>query len=440
MVDMRLEARRRLSAASPTVQGGGPERLSPDSSGRGWDVFVGVAVALVACSNLVQGIWISALPWLNLTQLGFVAVVPAALVGLTQRIPLRALVAMLLLLASITLGFIEPATSSSASSKRVALLIAVVFVLVASALAMSRRLRVTAFFTTVVVLASVVVLAQLFLPDPLALLTGRRTPMGLNSIGAARLVGAAIIIAVAAWLNTRVGARKILLTLLIVPLSASLLLAGSRGAVLGVAVALLILIFGQPGIRTRTRIAVTLLLAAGGIGILRFLQESGSRLASTAGSGRWQLYRDSVEVAVTHPWGVGWGNFYRYVQLSAAAGQQGEDLYAHNIFLEFWIETGAVGSILFTIFLLVTFRAALRRPISPANLILIALSADLLVGAMLSSDIIGNRMMWATLGALLASTGLARQEEPIDAPTRSGRVPRRQDVSHGQRHRARLAT
>jgi O-antigen ligase len=366
------------------------------------DALVGMVFGLLAGSNLVQGVWISELPWLNLTTLSFALAVPATLFAITRSLPLSALFALLLLIGSLSLGFVQVGVGASAEHKRIGIVFAVVFVTTAAILTLTNRRRLIVFFGTVTLLGLVVVASQFLLPDPAFLSTGRRTPLGLNSIGAGRVIGAGFILVIAA-LTAPCSRRRVLpLILLSLPLGFGLVLTGSRGPVAGVAAAVLFLLWRHPRLRLRLKVALTGLLLTLGYLAYSALLAAGARAVSSVGTGRSRLYADAVDVAIAHPAGIGWGNFYRYVQYLPGASEQGEPLYAHNIFLEFWIEAGVAGALLFVAFLAVVASRALRQTETPLGSALGALALSLLVGALFSSDIIGNRMMWVVFGAILA--------------------------------------
>jgi O-antigen ligase len=365
------------------------------------DVLVGVVFGLLAGSNLVQGVWISKLPWLNLTTLSFALALPATLFAITRSLSRSALAALLLLICSLSLGFTHAAVGAAAEHKRIAIVFAVVFVSIGAMLTLTNRRRLIVFFGTVTLLGLAVVASQFLLPDPAFLSTGRRTPLGLNSIGAGRVIGAGLVLVIAALTASGNRRRVLPLVLLALPLGFGLLLAGSRGPVAGTAAALLFLLWRHPRLRLRLKVGLTGLFLVLGYLAYSALLAAGARAVSGGGSGRSRMYADAIDVAIAHPAGIGWGNFYRYVPYIPSPSERGEPLYAHNIFLEFWIESGIAGALLFVVFLAVVGSRALRQT-TPLGSALGALALSLLVGALLSSDIIGNRMMWVAFGAILA--------------------------------------
>lgn len=378
----------------------GPRQPEPS---RG-DAMIGIIFAILAGSNLVQGSWSQDLPWLNLTAASFVLAVPLTLASLRHRIALRSMVALLILTMALTLGYIQPAMHQAASEKRVSLIITVLLVTVATLVCLTNERRLAWFFGTVVALGVLVGFGQVLAPDPTFLATGRRTPVGLNSIGAGRALGAGLIVSFTSALQYRPPVRNAVIVLVCLPLGSGIVLSGSRGPLLGVAVALGFVLLRHPGLKPSRKPFLAILGGAAAYAGYRLLASFGSRITDTTDSGRGVLYSHAVRIALEHPWGIGWGNFSRYAGNTLSNAGQSNDLYAHNVILEFWIEAGAIGGVLFVIFALIVLIKALRiARTSPSGLTLSALAVSLFVGALLSSNIIGDRMMWVSSAAILGT-------------------------------------
>ena len=352
----RADAQRAAATAEASVSAAASTQEAEDvpstAFSRSLDRAVGVVFGLVAGSNLVQGIWIEETPWLDLTAAGFLLAIPATLLSLRHRVPLRGLLAIMLLLAALSLGYLEPALSANAEQKRTNLVLGVVLVTVSSFLCLYNRRRVKAFLTTLILLALVVVAGQVLLPDALAVSTGRRAPLGLNAIGAGRAIGAALVVVLAFALSPKKPRHARLLFVLAPVLAVSLFAAGSRGPIVGVLAATLVLICLHPHLRWSRKFLLLAPLSVATFVAYRESQAAGSRLTSLTTSGRQDLYAQAVRIAVENPAGVGWGNFFGYVPGGLLRSEPGHNLYAHNIILEFWAETGAVGVVLFLLFLL----------------------------------------------------------------------------------------
>ncbi|GAA1432564.1 hypothetical protein GCM10009616_22330 [Microlunatus lacustris] len=370
---------------------------------QGWgDAAVGVVFGLLAASNLVQGIWLRAVPWLDLTTASFAVALPVALLGVLRRTTIQQIGVVLLLFAALILGYLTPALTANAENKRINLLLGVAFVFVASFLSLTNARRLRAFLVTIAALALPVVIGQALLADPAALMTGRRTPVGVNAIGAGRELGSALILLLALLGSGHRRYRSVLVLLALV-LGAGLYLAGSRGPVAGVLAALVVLILTHPTWRRRTQVALLAALLLLGALIYSRSTLTSSRLADATSSGRREIYASALRIAGERPMGIGWGNFARFAPAEQLRTAQGDNLYVHNIVLEFWIEAGIAGALAFSFFLIVIVIRALRAAsISPLRYALSALTVNLLVGAMLSSDVVGNRMLWVVLAAVLA--------------------------------------
>jgi O-antigen ligase len=379
------------------------------------DVFVGLVFGTVAASNLVQGSWILRVPWLNLTLISLALAVPIIFFAMSRRLMVSSFVALLVALASISFGFIQPPASLSAHDKRVGLLITVAFILVASTLVLTTKRRLVAFCVAVVALGLIAVAGQYLSPDVIMLATGRRTPEGVNPIGAGRLIASALVIVGTAATLRSTRRQLIPLTVLAVPLIVGLVATGSRGPSLGVCIAALFVISMHPKLHLRGKALLTMCAIGAMYLTYRIIENAGWRLAIESGSGRSELYTEALSIAIRYPLGVGWGNFFRYARPSTATSQLGEGLYAHNIVLEFWIESGVVGTALLGLLLAIVSAKAVRQTRSKIGLILAALALSLLVGAMLSSNVVGNRMMWVTFGAILAGAALPRPVTVVSA-------------------------
>lgn len=386
----------------------------PPRSGGAPDAAVGIVFGALAGSNLVQGSWINDLPWFNLTAAAFILAVPITITALKGRSTTGAALLGLLLMAALTLGYLEPALSSAAAAKRSNLLLGVAFVFLASYLSLQSPQRVRWFFITVISLAVPVVVGQAVRPDPLALTTGRLTPVGLNAIGAGRASGAALVLVLTLLVSPRTTRRRLLLVVLAIVFGVSLYLAGSRGPVVGVLIAITFIVWLHPSLHRVPKIAMLSTLGLITVVAYRGWVSSNVRLASLSTSGRDDLYAQALSIALEHPLGIGWGNFNRFASAGLLRADRGENLYAHNIVLEFWIEAGVLGALAFVTFAAAILVKAVNGSAKPgAGLAWAALLVFLITGAMLSSDVIGNRMLWVVFGAVLAAQARAEDSDPF---------------------------
>jgi O-antigen ligase len=376
------------------------------------DVSVGIVFGALAGSNLVQGAWLEYYPWLNLTTAAFVLALPISLAALRRPTSISGVLLTLLLTFALAVGYLAPALSASAGEKRINLGVGVAFVFIASYLSLTNPRRLKSFIVTLICLAIPVIVGQVLVPDPLALSTGRRTPVGLNAIGASRAVSSALILTLTMIVIPWKAKRRLPLVLLALVLAISIYLDGSRGPVVGALVATILIVFKHPTLRAFPKFAMFVTLGVLTALAYQISASTASRLGGATTSGRGELYRQTIAIAAGHPLGIGWGNFYRFAPAGLLGAGQGDNQYAHNIVLEFWIEAGVVGALAFSVFAITILVMALRGATGSATgLALAALLVSLLAGAMLSSDVIGNRMLWVVLGAVLAtrgSTGISR--------------------------------
>jgi O-antigen ligase len=212
------------------------------------------------------------------------------------------------------------------------------------------------------------------------------------------------IYAVLAWrtLGGRLWAAAILPILAV-----AMLAAGSRGPVLGFAVALVVLLALVAGHgRTRqqlSRIAIPVLIAIIFVPLLVPGSTVGRALSSIFGgasglstNGRANLWALAYSSFSGHPLlGVGTGSF--------AAFGTGE-FYPHNLLLEMGLELGVLGAIAAAWFIISSLRrllAAWRRSLGTDRLeaaVVTALFIAALISAMVSGAIQDNRELWLWAG------------------------------------------
>jgi O-antigen ligase len=128
----------------------------------------------------------------------------------------------------------------------------------------------------------------------------------------------------------------------------------------------------------------------------------GTRLLSIASTGRFDRWTQAVDVAWHHPLGVGLGNLYRHVEVTGSAVNQGIRQYPHNILLEAAAEGGWIALVALLYVLFVSGRLLWRDASDGVGRAAIALFAFAISNAMLSSDLVGNRLVWVSIGMALA--------------------------------------
>jgi O-antigen ligase len=225
-----------------------------------------------------------------------------------------------------------------------------------------------------------------------------------------RVCGPGALVALAGWLYARSRAARWLCLGLFLLLCFVLAIGGGRGPLLSTVFPLLIAI--GLGIRLTPReirywrtllsVLVLLLIAAGGLAL--YAATTGQRLPTfdrlqrvAEHNTRAQFYIQWAEVWPEAPLvGHGAGSWPLLV------GRPDQQNYPHNMFLELSVESGVVGLILFFAVVGVALRpASLERLRSdPQALCAMMLFANVLLNAMTTGDLPGNRAVFMMLGVL----------------------------------------
>lgn len=256
-------------------------------------------------------------------------------------------------------------------------------------------------------------LGTVLFPNRSALeLLGRLDIEGGTTIATSRALGAVAVLLLAVSLlqythnlvRVACAVFSILALLLMV-------LIGSRGPFISVAVAVLIVIL-TARMPTQRRIAGILISAVvvlvvyvyvgasntgGSLRILAFFTGDGSDAA------RARLYSIAITSIMDSPQGLGWSG---YAQLPGVM----RFTYPHNIILEILVEGGLLAGIAFCAYALVAL-LRLRRLETHYGLVFYSLALYWLLASQFSSDVNGNRITWASLAfgfSLFAANGQAK--------------------------------
>jgi hypothetical protein len=226
---------------------------------------------------------------------------------------------------------------------------------------------------------------------------------GMNPISLGRMAALGLVLAYMLW--ARGGRRGVALAAVagVVTVVAAVS-TGARGplvaAVLAVGVAFL------PGRRfsrvARWGVAAAAVVAAVGVGFV----------LSTASTGRDYLWARSLELAVQHPLGIGFGDLYGKFPLRWWQVSESSTLYSHNVLIEAAVEGGWLALAGLLLALVVSFRCLYRDATSLTGRAMLAVWVFAVVNASLSSDLVGNRLMWVMVGAGLAL--LASRDRAVD--------------------------
>ncbi|BAK37452.1 hypothetical protein MLP_44380 [Microlunatus phosphovorus NM-1] len=317
-------------------------------------------------------------------------------------------------------GMVAAPLNQYGTTKTVAIALALIMILAASAFRDPRR-------STLMTIALIYVLGLLTAAALMLFgqynIYGRLSLFELNPIGIGRVCALVPIISVG-WLllgRTRSLLRSGLhVAALLLALSAAVA-TGSRGplvaAIAGVGVIALV------AMRHRGSRVWAIILVGGIVVSVSYVVEhlprfpGLQRLELASDSGRVDLIQQSLAAFMTHPMGVGWGNLGQYVVGFSRPDRY--TFYPHNILIEMAVEGGVLAISGFLLLLITAFIRVLRstaRAIDrrladcedgPEDLIAPALVLALLtasvVNAQFSSDIVGNRLLWVMIGLALVS-------------------------------------
>lgn len=188
----------------------------------------------------------------------------------------------------------------------------------------------------------------------------------------------------------------------------ALLLSASRGPLFAMFLALFIAALPERSFKYRAVRRATICAITVGIVMFAFSfapESTQERIVnfSTGNSTttRLDLYRGAAHLASVNPQGIGWGQF--------GSTMQQPETYPHNVFLEVLVEAGWVP--LFVLVVWIGF--ALKR--ARSDQLLLSCLLFMLLNALVSGDINGNRVLWSfvalaylpTHGAIIRSSGKA---------------------------------
>ena len=249
---------------------------------------------------------------------------------------------------------------------------------------------------------------------------GRVSLFGLNPIGVARLTGLFVVLALSMVLLgfPRKPYQRVVLLALIPFAILATISTGSRGPLLASGVAILTTVLVVM-MRRRARPGLVFLVTAVSGATAILIVSSGAagldRVAQGSDSGRWGLFGSTFQLVLANPLGIGWGNLAGYLPDYAAI--DGFTLYPHNFFLELAVEGGIIALVGGTCLLFVVFRRlwqSARLGRSAVAPLVLAFLVYGVVNSLLSSDIVGNRMMWLAIGLGLVQFGTSSKGEGAD--------------------------
>ncbi|MEY8579101.1 O-antigen ligase family protein [Corynebacteriaceae bacterium 6-324] len=311
---------------------------------------------------------------------------------------------VLLVFLSFLPGFIVTSLNPYGQTKLLAVFVALILIVAPS---MSRNMSANIELALRIILLIAVGTSVCLLLLGESDVTGRIALWGLNPISTGRVTGLAVVISGAVLVTKFRIIAPPWLALLAVPIGVvATFQSGSRGPILAIMVSVAVILLVTGTAKSFIQRAIVLGLLGVGAWFLfssRFLE--GTRLTTVDANGRDILFEAAVETIVANPIGIGWGNFYSV--LPNFSRVDAFTLYPHNIFLEIGVEGGWFALVTFVILVILSFRNLLRgiQSGSSTAAIVLAVLIFALVNASLSSDFVGNRLLWLSIGMSLLTVG-----------------------------------
>ena len=350
----------------------------------------------ILCGLLLLGFtYLNALAAVNLGEIGALVVLLALLPAYARDRRLPGSIALVMALWVSFAGVVPYSEHSSYGTEKIHQLFTIALLAVAGGVLLLRTTRSREIWLTLVVALGIVVAAAAYLVPSKAAAeqAGRLAVEGGSAISAGRAAGGAAVVLISLALS---GASRRWVALgSAVALLLAVVDSGSRGPLIAATIALLVVALvphRQKGVR------LALLAGVGGLSYYLATQSSYSTDrftdAGISGENRVHFWRIAWDEGVHNPLGLGWGGLQAHIFRT----------YPHDVVLEAWAEGGCLAGVLLTVTLVtavvVQVRAARRGPVEMAML---GLLVFLLVNALVSSDIPGNRGLWVMVGAALVA-------------------------------------
>jgi O-antigen ligase len=224
------------------------------------------------------------------------------------------------------------------------------------------------------------------------------------------------------------GQRRILGAAVALVTTLAVVVSGSRGAWVAVAVA--VVLFILPQLRVRGRIAaivaalVLMVLAYQLPGVPDLLDERLGTALSTGGAGRTDIWSVAFTIYQSTPLlGVGWANFPVAYTSDAVRASDVMSWYhlepraPHNIVVGILVELGPIGLLLLALFL---GPLLLRRGWGPDGAMIQAALASLLTMALFLDVLANRKQVWLVIGIAGGLAYLARQRRGARSGDSSG--------------------
>lgn len=324
---------------------------------------------------------------------------------------------VLLPLVLVTLSFLPGAIVAGdggyAPEKIATLLLVILPAVMGAVLLLDSREALVSWLASLAVLGVVVAVACQVVagasPD------SRLTLPTVETIATARPVGAACVVLLLAAFSS--SGRLLLAAAPTVLCVVVLVHIGSRGPAVYVIVSTLLAVLVCRYFRRHRRLALLGTAAAAAAAYGYALGDGGaggSRIIGSARDGfsdevRGELLRSALGLGLSHPWGIGWGEFGRLSPIGVEVANSQGVAYAHNLFAEAWAEGGVVALVGMVVLVVAAGRRILAQSRTVGGALLFGTFCYWLLNAQVSSDLVGNKFLWITLAAgLVAGRSLGR--------------------------------
>lgn len=265
-----------------------------------------------------------------------------------------------------------------------------------------------AWATMQVVLGVSVAAAAVVTSHVSVLQPARFTLATVNTIPAGRFVGVALVVTA---LSTVVSIRSSWWRLpVLAGVGMVLVQIGSRGPLLfAIGSVLVVVAFGR--LFAGRRLVPLLVMAFamivafayatsdGGTGGRRVVDSLEGGLADRV---RSDLLADAVRVGLTHPFGIGWGDFLQYSPTARQIANSDGVSYAHNVLAEAFVEGGFLALLGLGAVMVLAVARQWSRSSSPHEAVVWATLVFWIFNSLVSLDLVGNRFLWISLACALA--------------------------------------
>ncbi|HLC89409.1 MAG TPA: O-antigen ligase family protein [Patescibacteria group bacterium] len=236
----------------------------------------------------------------------------------------------------------------------------------------------------------------------------RRVTSFFSSPNAVGLFLGPIVVIYGGWLLAEIKNLKaaILKSLIVIPALLAILFTFSQGTWLGLAAALIFIFFFSWNKKITTSVVIALIVLSLIVPMTRQIILPLITFQDAAGQNRLELAKISGQYLLASPknfiLGAGIGSFAQIQNQARDPLKMEVLLYPHNIFLNFWLETGLLGLIGFIWLIIKFFRKGFARVVIPAKLAPDTDRGAGVHGLKWIPDEVGDGNHWLALGLLAA--------------------------------------